>query len=176
MQARGSRPPAALVTAAIAAAATALSAAAPVAADPGPGESAVQPWPTLRYFDRPDPGAYFPPGVDGLWFTSATGQNCGIWGRGSFACSGDIPGAPAGTRAVGWVTGDRAMHYDWTVPLRMPPTRALAALPPRSVVEHQGTTCAVTDDNGTYCERGPLKFLITPAGTWLTPPWMDLRR
>lgn len=139
-------------------------------------EPEADPWPNIRFFDRQDAGAHTVPGADGVWFTAPTGQNCGIWGRGSFACRGEIPGAPPGTQAVGWVTGDRAMHYDWSVPFRMPSTRAHSALTPRTYVEHQGTTCAVTGNAETYCERGPLRFLITDAGTWLTPPWMDLRR
>jgi hypothetical protein len=133
-------------------------------------------WPSIRFFEPLDAAAYTVPGADGVWFTAPTGQNCGIWSRGSFACRGEIPGAPPGTEAVGWVTGDRAMHYDWSVPFRMPPTRAHSALPSRTFLEHHGTTCAVTGDGQTYCERGPLRFLITNAGTWLTPPWMDLRR
>lgn len=142
-------------------------------AEPAPPDPA-DPWPMTRFYDRLDAVQFVVGGADGVWFTAPTGQNCGIWGRGSFACSGHIPGAPPGTEAVGWVTGDRAMHYDWTVPFRMPKTRAHAALPPRTVIEHQGSSCAVTDDARTYCERGPLKFLITEHGTWLTPPWMDL--
>lgn len=146
------------------------SAASPVAAAEPPSD----PWPTIRYFDRVDPAAWTVPGADGVWFTAPTGQNCGIWGPGSVACAGAIPGAPPHTEALGWVAGDRSMHYDHTVAFRMPRTRAQAALPPRSVLEHNGTTCAVTVDAGTYCERGPLRFLITPAGSWLTPPWMDI--
>ncbi|MGE2690114.1 hypothetical protein [Mycolicibacterium pulveris] len=142
----------------------------PAYAEPAPPE----PWPNIRFYDPADLTPYAFAGVDGVWFLAPTGQNCGIWGRGSFACSGQIPGAPPGTQALGWVTGDRAMHYDWSVPLRMPPTRAHTTLAPRTYIEHQGTTCAVTADAHTYCERGPLRFLITPDGSWLTPPWMDL--
>lgn len=156
---------------AAAALAAALAVVPTAAADPPP-----EPWPTIRFYDRLDPGVLSRPGIDGVWFTAPTGQNCGIWGRGSFACRGLIPGAPPGTEAVGWVTGDRAMHYDWTVPFRMPATVAAATLPPRTSVEHQGTTCAVTAGGETYCERGPLKLLIGADGTWLTPPWMDLSR
>jgi len=140
-------------------------------AAPGP-----EPWPNIRFFERLEVGTYVVPGADGVWFLAPTGQNCGIWDRGSFACSGDIPGTPAGTRALGWVVGDRAMHYDWSVAFRMPSTPARSTPPPRTFIEHQGTTCAVTADAQTYCERGPLRFLIESAGTWLTPPWMDLRR
>lgn len=138
-------------------------------ADPEP-----EPWPNTRYFERLDADAFGVPGADGVWFLAPTGQNCGIWGPGSFACSGDIPGAPPGTRALGWVAGDRAVHYDSTVAFRLPGTPAREPLPPRTRIEHNGTSCAATQDARTYCERGPLRFLITPAGTWLTPPWMDI--
>lgn len=157
--------------------AAALAAVLPVlGAAPQPASADPEPWPTIRYYDRADLAPLTFPGVDGVWFRAPTGQNCGIWGPGSFACSGLIPGAPPGTQAVGWVGGDRAMHYDWSVRLRMPQTQAQAPLPPRSIVEHQGSLCAVTGDGDTYCERGPLRFLLAPEGTWLTPPWMDLRR
>ena len=139
-------------------------------------EPELEPWPSIRFFERVDAAAFSVPGADGVWFVAPTGQNCGIWGRGSFSCSGDIPGAPPSTQALGWVTGDRAMHYDWSVSFRMPATRAHARLPVRTAIQHQGTTCAVTGDGQTYCERGPLRFLITSEGTWLTPPWMDLHR
>lgn len=138
-------------------------------------DRASDPWPTTRFFDGVDPADFALPGTDGVWFLAPTGHSCGIWGRGSFACSGDIPGAPAGTRALGWITGDRAMHYDWTVAWRMPPAQARVPLPARHVLEHQGTTCAVTEDARTYCERGPLRFALTATGSWLTPPWTDRR-
>lgn len=153
----------------MAAAVLAVAVAAPVHADPNP-------WPNIRLFEQLDPLTLTVPGADGLWFTAPSGQNCGIWGPGSFACAGDIPGAPPGTTAVGWVAGDRAVHYDWTIGFRMPKTTAAAVIAPRSSVTHNGTTCAVADDARTYCERGPMKFMIAPEGTWITPPWMDLSR
>lgn len=148
-----------------------LAAAGPAWGNPQPDPD---PWPTIRYFDRLDAGTFTVPDADGVWFLAPTGQNCGIWGPGSVACAGTIPGAPAGTRALGWVAGDRSMHYDGTVAFRMPPSRAKSVLPPRTLIEHNGTTCAVTEDARTYCERGPLRFMITPSGSWLTPPWMDI--
>lgn len=146
---------------------------APVAtADPELPAAQVDPWPDIRYYDQQDPGLYIQPG--GIWFTAPTGQNCGIFGLGSFGCTGFIPGTPPGTSHIGWIDGDRAVHYDWSMAVRFPPTRAQRPLPPRSSVTHQGTTCAVTPDGRTYCERGPLRFLIEPTKTWLSPPWMDL--
>jgi len=132
------------------------------------------PYPDLTYFEQLDASAFVVPNNDGVWFISPTGQNCGIWGWGSFGCAGNIPGAPPGTTHIGWIDGDRAVHYDWSVGVRFPGTRAQQPLPPHSFIEWQGTTCAVTRDNRTYCERGPLRFVIEPTKTWLSAPWMDL--
>lgn len=143
--------------------------AGPAGADPG-----ALPWPNIEFFDRAEPEPFFVPGADGVWFLAPTGQTCGIWGPGSVACAGEIPGAPPNTHALGWVAGDRSVHYDHTVAFRMPRTRAQTPLPPRTVLDHNGTTCAVTANAETYCERGPLKFMISPRGSWLTPPWMDI--
>lgn len=150
----------------------ALATAGPALAEPEESVPQAEPWPNIRYYDRLDPNAFVLPG--GIWFRAPTGQSCGIWGLGNFGCAGPIPGAPAGTTHIGWIDGDRAVHYDWSMAVRFPPTQAQQPLPPRSSITHQGTTCAVTPDNFTYCERGPLRFLIEPTRTWLSPPWMDL--
>ncbi|WP_431232957.1 hypothetical protein ACQ856_27035 [Mycolicibacterium psychrotolerans] len=153
-------------------AATALSAAVPAWADPSPADQGPDPYPDIRYYDELDAGGFALPG--GVWFTAPTGQNCGIWGLGSFGCEGDIAGAPPGTSHIGWVDGDRAVHYDWSVAARFPATQAQRALPPHASITHEGTTCAATPSGDTYCERGPLRFLLEPTKTWLSPPWMDL--
>ncbi|MGY4709651.1 hypothetical protein ACXDF8_08870 [Mycolicibacterium sp. CBM1] len=139
---------------------------------PGAAESASNPFPDIRYYDNAEAGRFVQPG--GVWFVAPTGQNCGIWGLGSFGCAGTIPGAPEGTNNIGWIDGDRAVHYDWTVAARFPSTQAVQALAPRTKLSHEGTTCAVTPDSRTYCERGPLRFIIEPTRTWLSAPWMDL--
>ena len=139
---------------------------------PAPAAAEPNPWPDIRYYDELDANLFALPG--GVWFLSPTGQNCGIWGRGNFGCSGDIPGAPAGVSHIGWINGDRDVHYDWSMAARFPPTQAQQPLPPRSFITHEGTTCAETPDNRTYCERGPLKFAIEPTKTWLSAAWMDL--
>lgn len=138
-----------------------------------PANSSPNPYPDIRYYDQLEANDFVAPG--GVWFLAPTGQNCGIWGRGDFGCSGDIPGAPAGVKHIGWIDGDRAMHYDWTVAARFPATQAQQALPLRSRVTHEGTTCAATSDSRTYCERGPIRFVIEPTRTWLSAPWMDLK-
>jgi hypothetical protein len=141
-------------------------------ADPAPPQEAADPFPDIRYYDELDANSFALPG--GVWFVAPTGQNCGIWGLGSFGCAGDIPGAPAGVSHIGWIDGDRAVHYDWSMAVRFPATQAQQVLPPRSKITHEGTTCAATPDGRTYCERGPMRFVIEPTKTWLSPPWMDL--
>ena len=140
-------------------------------ADPPP-QADPDPFPDIRYYDQLDAGSFAQPG--GVWFTAPTGQNCGIWGLGNFGCAGDVPGAPAGVGHIGWINGDRAVHYDWSVAVRFPATQAQQPLPARSKITHEGTTCAVTPDGRTYCERGPMRFVIEPTKTWLSAPWMDL--
>jgi len=151
---------------------TALAFAAQAHAEPVAAEAAPNPFPDIRYYERADAAQFIQPG--GVWFISPTGQNCGIWGLGSFGCTGTIPGAPQGTNHIGWIDGDRAVHYDWSMAVRFPGTRAQRPLEPRTKLSHEGTTCAVTPDSRTYCERGPLQFVIEPTRTWLSAPWMDL--
>lgn len=133
------------------------------------------PYPQLRYFTEVDSATYAmddPPGASlpsqaGYWFTTAGGQSCGIWFRGSFGCSGVIPGAPAGVDTIGWITGDTRVHYDPTLDIRFPPARGAVGIPPLSFITVEGTTCATTADQSTYCERGPFRFLISATRTWL---------
>jgi hypothetical protein len=144
-------------------------------AEPVSGDSRSNPYPELRYFTEIDAAPYAlgdSPAADlpdqpGVWFVTAQGLNCGIWFRGSFGCTGDIPGAPAGTQQIGWITGDTRVHYDWTIAIRFPPSRGSMTIPPLSYITSEGTTCATTLDASTYCERGPFRFLITPTHTWL---------
>lgn len=140
-----------------------------------PANEAPHPYPELRYFTEIDSAPYAmsdPPGASlpdqpGYWFTTAQGLSCGIWFRGSFGCTGGIPGAPPGIDKIGWITGDTRVHYDWTLAIRFPPPRGSAPIPPLSFISVEGTTCATTIDLSTYCERGPFRFLITPTHTWL---------
>jgi hypothetical protein len=148
---------------------------APAHAEPASGDSRPNPYPELRYFTDIDAAPYAqsdPPGASlpdqpGYWFTTAQGLNCGIWFRGSFGCTGDIPGAAAGVHQIGWITGDTRVHYDWTLAIRFPPPRGSLTMPPLTYITSEGTTCATTLDASTYCERGPFRFLITPTHTWL---------
>ena len=133
------------------------------------------PYPDLRYFTEIDPAPYAmsdPPGATlpdqpGYWFTTAQGLNCGIWFRGSFGCTGAVPGAPSGVDKIGWITGDTRVHYDWTLAIRVPSTRGATPIPPLSFISVEGTRCATTVDLSTYCERGPFRLLITSTHTWL---------
>lgn len=147
----------------------------PAAAGPADSPAAdpdANPWPDIRYYDRLDANDFALPG--GVWFLSPTGLTCGIWGRGNFGCSGQIPGAPADVTHIGWINGDRDVHYDWSMAVRFPATQAQQPLPPRSFITHEGTTCAATPDSRIYCERGPLKLSVEPTRTWLSAPWTDL--
>ena len=136
-------------------------------ADPASGEATADPYPQLRYFTRIDAEPYRLPGGQGVWFVTAQGLNCGIWFRGSFGCSGVIPGAPPNVRQIGWIAGDTRVHYDWTMATRFPHSKGGLSLPPLSYIENEGTSCATTVDGGTYFERGPWRLLITPTRTWL---------
>ncbi|MEZ0365011.1 hypothetical protein ACAG26_15115 [Mycobacterium sp. pUA109] len=140
-----------------------LQVGAPAAADPEP---ATDPYPKLRYFTKIDAGPYR--ADDGrYWFDTAQGLTCGIWFRGSFGCTGDIPGAPPNVRQIGWINGDTRVHYDWTMAVRFPQPRASLGIPPLNYIESDGTACGTTVDGSTYCERGPWRMLITPDHTWL---------
>lgn len=160
------------VIAVVAAVSSPASVQADPGSDPAPAESVIDPFPDIRYYDAVDPSAYIRPG--GVWFVAPGGQNCGIWGRGNFGCTGDIPGAPDSVRHIGWINGDRAVHYDWSMAVRFPATRAEKPLPPHGKITHEGTTCAATVDRRAYCERGPLRFVMEPSKTWLSAAWMDL--
>lgn len=160
------------VLAAVGSVMMAFGGAVPAHADPAPPQAAPDPFPDIKYYDELDANNFVQPG--GVWFVAPTGQSCGIWGLGSFGCAGDIPGAPPGVSHIGWIDGDRAVHYDWSVAARFPATQAQQPLPPRSKITHEGTTCAVTPDGRTYCERGPMRFVIEPTKTWLSAPWTDL--
>jgi hypothetical protein len=148
---------------------------APAHAGPAPGDSRANPYPDLQYFTEIDAAPYTLPDLPGValpdqpgvWFVTAQGLNCGIWFRGSFGCTGEIPGAPAGVDRIGWITGDTRVHYDWTMAIRFPSSRGSLTIPPLTFIKSEGTTCATTLDGGTYCERGPWRFLITPTHTWL---------
>ena len=138
----------------------------PTHAEPASGDAQSNPYPDLQYFTEIDSAPYVL-GNSGVWFVTAQGLNCGIWWRGSFGCTGDIPGAPAGVHQIGWITGDTRVHYDWTMAIRFPPSQGSLSIPPLNYITFEGTTCATTLDGSTYCERGPFRFVITPTHTWL---------
>lgn len=148
---------------------------APVAHAEPAAQDAPSPYPELRYFTKIDDAPYSmsdPPDASlpdqpGVWFVTAQGLNCGIWFRGSFGCTGDIPGAPNGVHDIGWITGDARVHYDWTLSTRFPQPRGTSPIPPLNYIESEGTTCATTFDTSTYCEHGPFRMFITPTKTWL---------
>lgn len=146
----------------------------PVAlAEPNNG-SASSPYPStyliLDYYDKVKYDDYFTSNVGGVWFSTPLGLNCGIWDRGSFGCTGDIRGAPPGTKNIGWVTGNIVTRYDGLLGVQIPPGQPERELSPRTYIEYNGTRCATMADTSTYCARGPYRFFITPTRTWLSPP------
>ena len=141
-----------------------IGGAAVAGADPG---AAPEIYPELRYFTKIDPVAYEQPDGQGYWFVTPQGLNCGIWFRGSFGCSGSIPGADTGVDKIGWVTGDARVHYDWTLATRFPQGQGAATIPPLSYIEAEGTRAGTTVDGSTYFERGPWRLLLAPDHTWL---------
>lgn len=161
-----------LVTATCAGA-VAITTPATVHAEPDTG-SPTSPFPVtnliLHYYDEVNYTDYFTNSSGGVWFSTPLGLNCGIWDRGSFGCSGNIPGASPGTHNVGWITGQIEPRYDLALGLYFPPGRAERDLPPRSYIEYNGTRCATMVDTSTYCQRGPFRFFVTPTRTWLAPP------
>jgi hypothetical protein len=138
-------------------------------ADPFPTMANITAW-----YTQVAPDDFFTADFPGVWFTSPSGLTCGIWDRGGFGCTGEIPGAPAGDDHIAWFNGNRSVHHGWTAAIQFPAGRADRMLPPRSYVTYNATTCATTPDGNTYCAHGEFKFLITPQGTWFKA-WDDKR-
>ena len=154
--------------------------ALPVRADP-PDTEGYGPFPDMslisRWYVGMDAEQFFIPDSAGVWFLTPSGLNCGIWAWGSFGCTGDIPGLPAGERHIAWFNGNRSVHHGWTAAIQFPAGRAQRTLPPRSFVTYATpgageTTCAVTPEGNAYCGHAEFKFIVTPAGTWFKA-WND---
>ena len=125
----------------------------------------------VSYYEKVKYDEYFTSSAGGVWFSTPLGLNCAIWDRGSFACTGNIRGAPAGsTNVVGWVNGQIRMRWDPSFTVLMPPGRAERELPPRTYIEYNGTRCVTMVDTSTYCTRGPYRFMVTPTRTYMSPP------
>lgn len=146
-----------------------LGTVAPAHADP-PGGAPANPFPEMAHisawYDQFEPDRFFVADHPGVWFLSPSGLNCGIWDRGSFGCSGVIPGAPPDSNHIAWFNGNRSVHHGWTAAIQFPAGQADQTLPPRSYVTYNSTTCAIEPDGSTYCGHGEFKFLITHTETW----------
>ena len=147
----------------------------PADADP-PADAPPNPFPEMTHieswYNKLEPDRFFIADHPGVWFLTPSGLNCGIWDRGGFGCTGDIPGAPPGDNHIAWFNGNRAVHHGWTAAIQFPAGQAQQTLPPRSYVTYNSTSCAITPNSNTYCGHGEFKFLITPAGTWFKG-WND---
>lgn len=155
-----------------------LAGAIPGLADPPDDDAAANPFPEMdhitAWYDRLNPDEFLTPDQAGVWFLTPSGLNCGIWVWGSFGCTGDIPGAPAGDHHIAWFNGNRSVHHGWTAAIQFPAGHAQRTLPPRSYLTYESTSCATMPDGNTYCQHGENKFLITPQGTWFKA-WDDRR-
>ncbi len=141
-----------------------LAGAAPVVAD-----TPKKPYPDITRYAKLDFEGFQIDGKPGVWFSSPTGLNCGIWDDGSFGCTGPIPGAPAGTNQIGSFTGENISHFDNTAQPRFVAGGPQRVLPANSYISYKNVQCATTPANGIYC-KGPYyqnQFLVTPDGSWL---------
>jgi hypothetical protein len=142
---------------------------APGDAEPA-GDAPTGPFPDMghvfAWYDEFESDSLFLADRPGVWFLSPTGLNCGIWDRGSFGCTGNVPGASPGGDHIAWFNGNRSVHYGWTAAIQFPAGQAAVTLPPRSYVTYNSTTCAVKPDSSVYCGHGEFKFLMTATETW----------
>lgn len=68
---------------------------------PASADAPKKPYPDVSRYAKLDFEGFQIDGKPGVWFSSPTGLNCGIWDEGSFGCTEPIPGAPAGTNQIG---------------------------------------------------------------------------
>jgi hypothetical protein len=139
-------------------------------AEPAGDAAVTDPFPDMAHvfawYDEVEPDRLFLADRPGVWFLSPSGLNCGIWDRGSFGCTGDIPGAPPGSNHIAWFNGNRSVHHGWTAAIQFPAGQAVETLLPRSYVSYNSTTCVVKPDSSVYCGHGEFKFLMTATETW----------
>ena len=88
----------------------------------------------------------------GRWFVTPVALHCAIEDDGSYGCSGDLRGAPAGENEVGWFAGDPSPRLYHTDEPRFGSGRAI--LTAKKYIEYRGTRCAVTDEGAAYCIHG----------------------
>lgn len=140
---------------------------APVAlAAPASADSA--PYPDISHYAKLDFEGFKIADKPGVWFSTPTGLNCGIWDDGSFGCTGNIPGAPPGTNQIGWFSGDSSAHFDNTDQPRFNAGSPQRVLPANNYIAYNGTSCATTPDNSVYCNHSSYqRFLISPTNSWL---------
>lgn len=142
-----------------------MGVAAPASAVP-----AQSPYPDITQYQRvTDLEKFKVVDRDGIWFTTLVGLYCGLGEDGSYGCSGDLPGAPAGANEVGWFPGEpfpRLYHAD--KPRFASGTRQMI-LVAQTYVEYRGSRCAVTHDSGIYCMHGDdrnSQIMVTTGMTW----------
>ena len=132
------------------------------------------PYPDITRYVKQDFEGYRVAGQRGVWFSTPSGLDCGIWEDGSFGCTGAIPDSPAGTNQIGWFTGDNAPHFDNTKQLRFSNEdgEAQRVLPASNYLELGDSKCATTPDGGVFCTRNSYtQFLIVGDKTYINDSW-----
>ena len=106
---------------------------------------------------------------DGVWFTSPVGLRCGIADDGSYGCSGNLPGAPAGDNEVAWFVGDPFPRLYHTDDARFSSPAGQTILREQTYLEYRGSRCATTRDSAIYCIHGDdpnSQLMVTTSMTW----------
>lgn len=153
---------------AVAGLAISVGAALPAAADPP-----KNPYPDTSKYAKLDFESFRIADKPGLWFSTPSGLECGIWEDGSFGCTGAIPGAPGGANQVGWFSGDSAAHFDNTGQPRFSSGQAQRVIPANNYIELGSARCATTPESNVYCVRGSSyagnsdQFMVSSSKTWL---------
>ncbi|WP_243733937.1 hypothetical protein [Mycobacteroides sp. CBMA 271] len=141
-----------------------------------PASAYPVPFPNIEMnkFQKLDHQGFRDAEVDGVWFSTPFGLNCGIWEWGDFGCSGNLAGTPAGTNQIGWfkqgyeANFDDAIHLDSTNQPAFVTGRAQRLLPPKSYVQYRGVQCATMADNSLYCRNSyNHDFWASPTQTWI---------
>lgn len=87
----------------------------------------------------------------GVWFTSPLGLHCAIEDDGSYGCSGELAGVPAGDNEVAWFVGDPFPRLYHAAEPRFSAPASQMVLIRLTSISYRGSLCAVTADGAVYC-------------------------
>ncbi len=146
--------------------------AVPASAAP---QKPTKPYPDISRFAKLDFEGFQLADKPGIWFSTPSGLNCGIWDDGSTGCTGTIPGAPGGANQVGWFSGESNAHFDNTDQLRFVAGVPQRVLPADNYVEYKNAKCGVTPEGAVYCASSGNyaysgnQFMVSTSGSWIGP-------